>query len=156
MEFMALGDTPYDDSCPTCNTCIEDGQAVEDCTIHDCTISNSDMDTLAINNTCTFEGDEYDCLTSRILPYIDMKMDAGDAAFTVHMGDILKGDGNGGSRRCQESSYMSRRALFGNLDNFLLSPGDNEWNEVCDNVLYNLSSTIDIQTSHYLSSSCPR
>jgi hypothetical protein len=49
--------------------------------------------------------------------------EAGEADFSVHVGDIIKGKGDGGNRRCQESSFTSRRNLFSALDNFLLVPG---------------------------------
>ena len=53
------------------------------------------------------------------------KTDEGEAAFSVHVGDILKGNGGGGTgnTRCQDSSFTSRKNLFSQLDNFLLVPG---------------------------------
>ena len=37
LQFFAFGDTPYDNTCSTCNTCIgEDGSKEEDCTRYDC------------------------------------------------------------------------------------------------------------------------
>lgn len=124
LHFFAFGDTPYDDDCDTCNTCIENGQPVSECSLYTCTVDNTDLDSLPINNTCTFEGDEYACLKNYILPWMQAQTVAGEAEFSVHIGDIMKGQsGIGGNRRCQDSSFTSRKNLFSPLDNFLLTPG---------------------------------
>ena len=39
------------------------------------------------------------------------------------------GASSGTSKRCQDSSFASRRELFSNGNNFLIVPGDNDWNE---------------------------
>ena len=49
--------------------------------------------------------------------------EAGEADFSVHVGDIIKGNGDGGNRRCQDSSFTSRKNLFSGVDNFLVTPG---------------------------------
>ena len=44
----------------------------------------------------------------------------------------MKGDPDGGHRRCSEASFRSRRDLFAALEpdlDFLIQPGDNDWNE---------------------------
>ena len=127
LQFFAFGDTPYDNRCNTCNTCIENGQPVADCTLYLpvlCTVKNDGLSSLGINNTCTYEGDEYNCLKESILPYMQAQTVAGEGAFSVHVGDIIKGArGVGGNYRCQDSSFTSRMNLFQDLDNFLLLTG---------------------------------
>ena len=120
LQFFAFGDTPYDD---ISNTCIENGIHVEDCALYTCTVSNSDLDSLPVNNTCTYKGLHFACLKNSILPYMQAQTEMGEAAFSVHVGDILKGRPSGGNTRCQDSSFTSRKNLFGVLDNFLLVPG---------------------------------
>ena len=65
LQFFAFGDTPYDD---ISNTCIENGIHVEDCALYTCTVSNSDLDSLPVNNTCTYKGLHFACLKNSILP----------------------------------------------------------------------------------------
>ena len=40
-----------------------------------------------------------------------------------------EGDPAGGNRRCNQYSFATRRDLFSNASNFLIVPGDNDWNE---------------------------
>jgi len=48
----------------------------------------------------------------------------------VHAGDILKGSNTfAGSKRCQSYAFGSRKELFRAGKNFVILPGDNEWNE---------------------------
>ena len=128
VQFFAWGDAPYDSDS---NTCIaEDGVTKEsECTRFDCTVRNKHMESLPVDNTCTYEGYEYHCIKDKLIPYMNAKMDGGDASFSVHVGDIIKGAGIGGNRRCTVSSFTSRRDLFQPLNNFLLVVGDNEWQE---------------------------
>lgn len=123
LQFFAFGDTPYDDDCDTCNTCIENGAQVDDCTLYTCTIDNLNISSLPVNNTCTYEGTDFTCLQESILPYMQAQTELGEAEFSVHVGDIIKGNGDGGNTRCQDSSFTSRENLFSALDNFLLVPG---------------------------------
>ena len=109
--------------CNTCNTCIEKGQPVADCNLYDCTVGNSQISSLPIDNTCTYEGEDYNCLKDVILPWMQGQTEAGEADFSVHVGDIIKGNGDGGNRRCQDSSFTSRKNLFSGVDNFLVTPG---------------------------------
>ena len=147
VQFFAWGDAPYDSSCDICNTCIaEDGVTKEsECTRFDCTVPNKDIESLPIQNTCTYEGYEYICVRDRLIPYMNAKMDGGDASFSVHVGDIIKGTtqndgGISGNRRCTVSSFTSRRDLFEQLNNFLLVVGDNEWQ---DCIGYDMNSNSD-------------
>ena len=109
-------------------TCLNDkGEAA---TCKECAVNNNEMKKLSISNTCTFEGEDYKCLKESIIPYVNRKMEEGDGAFQIHVGDILKGDNsNSLSRRCTEASFNSRANLFGPATNFLLINGDNESNE---------------------------
>ncbi|EJK55704.1 hypothetical protein THAOC_24535 [Thalassiosira oceanica] len=136
VQFFAWGDAPYDSNCDICNTCIaEDGVTKEsECTRFNCIVRNKDIESLPIQNTCTYEGYEYHCIRDKLIPYMNAKMDSGDASFSVHVGDIIKGTtpkdgGIGGNRRCTISSFTSRRDLFHQLNNFLLVVGDNEWQD---------------------------
>lgn len=81
LQFFAYGDTPYDSHA---NTCIgEDGTKETECSRFDCT---GELD---VGNTCTFEGSEYDCLRDVTIPWMNRMIDAGDAAFMAHTGDII-------------------------------------------------------------------
>ena len=168
VSFFVFGDTPYDHDCSTCNTCIgEDGNKEEDCSRYDCILKTTSMSELPVNNTCTYEGREYDCVKNGIIPYVNSKIVSEDAAFVAHVGDILSeceygmvlhnspslhhilihfvstSEGNitgTGNRRCTKSSFASRRDLFNNATNFLIVPGDNDWNECYG---YNVSSNTD-------------
>lgn len=44
----------------------------------------------------------------------------------------IGGSGLAGNRRCNLNLFESRRALFSTGTNFLIVPGDNEWNECYD------------------------
>jgi len=130
LQFFAFGDTPYDYACSKCNTCIgEDGTKEDDCTRFDCILSNITMDDLPVENTCTYEGVDYACVRDSIIPYMNSRIAVGDAAFILHAGDILKGGNVGESKRCTVHSFNSRKDLFDDATNFLVVPGDNDWNE---------------------------
>lgn len=123
MKFFAFGDVPYDDDA---NTCIgEDGVPQEPCTRYNCT----KLRKLQRDNTCTYEGSEYRCLKDNIIPYMNGKFADGDAAFALHVGDIIKGDKFASNKRCSDASFESRQNLFNQCSNLLLVPGDNEWND---------------------------
>ena len=89
ISFFAFGDTPYDDACSECNTCIGiDGNKEDSCTRFDCILKSISMSELPVNNTCTYEGPDYECLKQGIIPYLNAY--AGDeAAFVAHVGDIM-------------------------------------------------------------------
>eukprot|EP00581_Thalassiosira_minuscula_P014206 CAMPEP_0183721870 /NCGR_PEP_ID=MMETSP0737-20130205/13999_1 /TAXON_ID=385413 /ORGANISM="Thalassiosira miniscula, Strain CCMP1093" /LENGTH=488 /DNA_ID=CAMNT_0025951933 /DNA_START=886 /DNA_END=2352 /DNA_ORIENTATION=+ len=131
VQFFSLGDTPYDSGCRRCNTCLDEvtGDALASCPYYDCTLKKIDMDQLPVNNTCTYEGTQYKCNKNNLIPDMNRIIDAGDAAFVVHAGDIIKGDRFASNRRCQEHSLASRRQLYEACTNFLLVAGDNDWNE---------------------------
>lgn len=134
VDFWVFGDSPYDYLVTTCL----DGNG-NPSTCKNCAVENSKMNNLPIDNTCTFEGTDYKCLKENIIPYMNRKLEAGDGAFQVHVGDILKGNESGGSRRCTEASFGSRAKLFEPAKNFLLINGDNESNE-CLGYNINMSS----------------
>ncbi len=124
VDFWAFADSPYDFMVDTCLD--KNGN---DSTCKECAVNNSDMKKLPYPNTCTFEGEDFECLKDSIIPYMNRKMNGGDGAFQVHVGDILKGTPDGKSRRCTEASFGSRAKLFQPAKNFLLINGDNESNE---------------------------
>ncbi len=124
IDFWAFGDSPYD---YLVNTCLDDDGNPSTC--NDCAVSNSNMEDLPYPNTCTFKGEDFECLKESIIPFMNRKMNGGDGAFQLHVGDILKGTPNGNSRRCTEASFDSRARLFQPAKNFLLINGDNESNE---------------------------
>jgi hypothetical protein len=120
VDFWVWGDTPYDYLVDTCL----------DGTCNYCSKENSKIDEMPFPNTCTFEGDDFNCVKDKIIPFINDKMAGGDGAFQVHLGDILKGtQGAANSHRCTEASFNSRKKLFDPAQNFLLINGDNESNE---------------------------
>jgi len=57
----------------------------------------------------------------------------GDAAFALHVRDIIKGDKFASNKRCSDASFESRQNLFNQCSNLLLVPGDNEWNDCAAN-----------------------
>jgi len=137
LQFFTFGDTPYDHQCDTCNTCIgEDGSKEADCTRFDCILKNITMDDLPLNNTCTYEGPDYNCVQNSIIPFMNSVISAGDAAFILHAGDIMKGGDVAESKRCTSYNFNSRKDLFANASNFLLVPGDNDWTECYEYDLY--------------------
>eukprot|EP00986_Skeletonema_menzelii_P006648 scaffold2532_cov79-Skeletonema_menzelii.AAC.9 len=134
LQFFAFGDVPYDDNA---NTCI----GIDDLPQISCTRYNClEQRLLPIENTCTYEGSEYRCLKDNIIPYINDKVVNGDAAFALHVGDFIKGGTLASNKRCSEASFESRKTLFNQCTNLLLSPGDNEWN---DCVGYDINSNND-------------
>ena len=134
LQFFAMGDSPYDQSA---NTCIaKDGSPQQPCTRYDCTRANN----LPDENTCTYEGTEYKCIKSNIIPYINDKLASGEAAFVVHVGDFIKGNKSAPNKRCSDASFESRKTLFSQCSNFLITPGDNEWNECAG---YDINSNTD-------------
>lgn len=38
----------------------------------------------------TFEGPEYDCVKNVLIPYMNDKIENGDAAFMAHTGDFIR------------------------------------------------------------------
>eukprot|EP00986_Skeletonema_menzelii_P005447 scaffold1978_cov144-Skeletonema_menzelii.AAC.13 len=125
LDFWAWGDSPYDFMVDTCLD--KDG---DPSTCKDCAKKNSDMKKMPYPNTCTFEGADFKCVKETIIPFMNGKMDQGDGAFQVHLGDILKGtNAAANSRRCTPASFDSRAKLFQPAKNFLLINGDNESNE---------------------------
>lgn len=132
LQFFAFGDSPYDGDA---NTCIgTDGLPQNPCTRYDCTKIN----TLQKFNTCTYKGPQYRCLKNKIIPYMNDKLTNGEAAFALHIGDIIKGQKP--NKRCSAASFESRKTLFSQCPNFLIVPGDNEWN---DCVGYDINSNSD-------------
>lgn len=116
LQFFALGDAPYDEDA---NTCIgENGSPQDPCVRYDC----SRVNRLPIDNTCTYEGSEFSCIKNNIIPYINDKINSGDSAFVLHIGDIIKGRNSGNNKRCSNASFESRRKLFSQCSNFLLTP----------------------------------
>lgn len=85
-----------------------------------------------------FKGRDYKCLRDTILPRIspsNPSFDGQYADFVVHVGDIMKGNGNGGVPYCDKTVFGSRQDLFAALEpdlDFFIVPGDNEWSE-CEN-----------------------
>jgi len=130
LQFFAYGDTPYDGG-RNGKTCIaEDGVTEEEvCTRFDCSLDNISMSELPVNNTCTYKGKEYECNRDILIPYMNSEIAAGEAAFVMHCGDLFKGSAISNNRRCQPHSLKGRQELFANATNFLIVPGDNEWNE---------------------------
>jgi len=129
LQFFGLGDTPYDENA---NTCVAaDGRTkLNPCTLYECT----NIATLAEGNSCTYEGSDYNCVKNHLIPYMNARIAAGDAAFIAHAGDIMKGiaipeDGVSINTRCNPHSFASRRELFQLATNFQMVPGDNDWNE---------------------------
>ena len=137
MQFFVFGDTPYDKFEDTCYTncggfddCWENGD-ISTCNCEGC------------GNKCTYQGRDYDCVRDSIIPYMNDKIGAGDAAFIAHCGDILgelmgvvasrmypfsynfsllvfPGGGSVASNvRCNEYSFGVRGKLFAEAKNFL-------------------------------------
>jgi len=86
ISFFAFDDTPYDDACSECNTCIGiDGNKENNCTWFDCILKSISMSELPVNNTCTYVGPDYESLKQGIILYLNAY--AGDeAAFVAHVG----------------------------------------------------------------------
>ena len=83
MQFFVFGDTPYD---KTEDTCYRNCGDFDDCW------ENGDISTCnceSCGNKCTYQGNQYDCIKDYVIPYMNDKIDAGDAAFIAHCGDIL-------------------------------------------------------------------
>lgn len=125
VEFWAWGDSPYDFMV---DTCLDENGDPSTC--KGCAKKNSEIDKIPWPNTCTFEGDDFKCVKDSIIPFTNRKMNDGDGAFQVHLGDILKGTNSAAnSRRCTTASFDSRAKLFEPAKNFMLINGDNESNE---------------------------
>eukprot|EP00986_Skeletonema_menzelii_P003468 scaffold1052_cov115-Skeletonema_menzelii.AAC.1 len=125
LDFWAWGDSPYD---YMVDTCLDENENLSTC--NECKKENGDIDEMPYPNTCTFEGADFKCVKESIIPFMNGKMDQGDGAFQVHLGDILKGtNAAANSRRCTPASFDSRAKLFQPAKNFLLINGDNESNE---------------------------
>ena len=145
-KFFALADTPYD---PRADTCLDaNGTDQDPCLMYleygeeacrNCVESgDSCFDSFPANNTCTYQGGGYNCLKTSVIPHIKSK--TSEALFVGHIGDFLKGQGGGSTKRCQEASFASRSNLFALLESatnslandeidFFIVPGDNDWNE---------------------------
>ncbi len=109
-------------------TCLDKNGNADTC--KECAVENKNMKKMKYPNTCTFEGEDFECLKESIIPFMNSRMDLGDGSFQVHLGDILKGTNEAAnSRRCTEASFDSRAKLFQPAKNFLLINGDNESNE---------------------------
>jgi len=114
LQFFAFGDSPYDGDA---NTCIgTDGLPQNPCTRYDC----KKINTLQKFNTCTYKGPQYRCLKNKIIPYMNDKLTNGEAAFALHIGDIIKGQKP--NKRCSAASFESRKTLFSQCPNFLSCP----------------------------------
>jgi len=157
LQFFAFGDTPYDQSCDKCNSCVaEDGSKEANCTRFDCILKGITMDDLPANNTCTYEGPHFACLQKNLIPFMNSRIDIGDAAFIVHAGDMLKGGNVGTSKRCTNSAYKSRKELFNSSTNFLIVPGDNDWNECYGYDLYSNTDPVrELWRGHFADISSP-
>ena len=145
-KFFAIADSPYD---PRADTCLDaNGTAQNPCLMYpdygeeacrNCVESgDSCYDSFPANNTCTYQGGGYNCLKTSVIPHIKSK--SSDALFVGHIGDFLKGQGGGRTKRCQEASFASRNDLFALFESasnslandeidFFIVPGDNDWNE---------------------------
>ena len=83
VQFFVFGDTPYD---KFEDTCYKNCEGFDDCW------ENGDISTCncgSCGNKCTYQGNQYDCIKDYVIPYMNDKIDAGDAAFIAHCGDIL-------------------------------------------------------------------
>ena len=91
LQFFAYGDTPYDSGSGISNTCIAADNVTKEanCTQFDCILKHITMTQLPVDYTCTYEGAEYACNRDNLIPYMNSEIAAGEAAFTVHTGDIL-------------------------------------------------------------------
>jgi len=94
VDFWTFGDSPYDF---LVDTCLDNNGKASTC--RECAVKNSDMKKLPFPNTCTFEGEDFKCLEKSIIPFMNRKMDEGDGAFQVHLGDILKGTNSAANSR---------------------------------------------------------
>jgi hypothetical protein len=47
------------------------------------------MPEMPANNTCTYEGNDYDCVRDSIVPYMNGLIADGDAASIAHIGDFI-------------------------------------------------------------------
>jgi len=89
LQFYAYGDSPYDAS-RSGSTCIgEDGATQFPCTLFDCALEEITISGLPVNNTCTYVGKEYACNRDSLIPFMNAEIEAGEAAFVLHAGDIL-------------------------------------------------------------------
>jgi len=85
LQFWTFGDVPYDGSSDG-NTCLSSSGSKQDpCKRYNC-VNN---DSLPRGNTCTYEGEDYECVKEQIIPYINAAIDDGNGAFAAHYGDIL-------------------------------------------------------------------
>lgn len=129
LQFFALGDFPYDEEA---TTMVSGGNDAK------CGTSNSDSNSPSIADTCshngvnfpctsgcTYEGQEYFCWKDTIIPWMNMTnpsrpssatwVSEAKTAFSIHVGDFLKGNGSGNSGRCNPDSFASRRELFAGM-----------------------------------------
>ena len=151
IQFYVFADTPYDSKATTC--ILPDGTQDYDCTLFDC----ADEANLPNDNTCTYEGAEFRCIRDTTIPYMNKKIDAGEASFVAYVGDFIDGSaGVGLNTRCTEYSFTSRRNLFSEVSNFIIVPGDNEWNECYGYERYqNTDPPREMWRRHFSSESSP-
>ena len=73
----------------------------------------------------TYIGDEYACVQESIIPFMNSNIEAGEASFIAHAGDIF-GGGSGVSqnKKCNDHVFQSRQDLFKGGTNLLLTTGD--------------------------------
>ena len=101
LQFLAIGDTPYDG---TDNACLDsNGNEQRPCTDWNCGSPEP-------SNTCLYTGTEYTCMKESIIPH--MKTLNTEAAFAVHVGDILKGVVGATNERCTDAALDARMNLF--------------------------------------------
>ena len=122
LQFFATGDLPYDEEATTivsggndakCGTSNSDSPSIAD------TCSHNGVN-FACAAGCTYQGQEYFCWKDTIIPWMnnpsrpssDTWVSEAKPAFSIHVGDFLKGNGSGNSGRCNPDSFASRRELF--------------------------------------------
>lgn len=123
LQFFALGDFPYDEESTTTASGVNKAKCGTDNS--DDSPENADTCTYGgrsfkCTSECTYEGQEYACWRDDIIPWMKNPertsssswVTAAKPAFSVHVGDFLKGNGSGNSGRCNPDSFASRQALF--------------------------------------------
>ena len=127
LQFFALGDFPYDEESTTtvtgsdskCGTSNSDAPKNAD----QCEYPPNSENVFACTKGCTYEGQEYSCWKDTIIPWMNDSSRTSSStwvteakpAFSVHVGDFLKGNGSGNSGRCNPDSFASRRELFAGM-----------------------------------------
>jgi len=91
-----------------------------------------------------------------LIPYMNGRIEDGDAAFVVHTGDFIRGGGPASNTRCTGHSFSSRKRLFARSANFLVVPGDNDWNECYGyDISSNTDPTREMWRSHFAAETSP-